>query len=89
MGQRRVDREWAKPKTTRHVWVAQEGVQAPLVQGFVVEWRRYSYRWFALVLTVRVPKEAAPVVKMEWLRAEQLTPVKSDPNDGRAWRIRR
>ena len=87
MGQRRIDGQWPRPKATRHVWVRQEGLQAPPIQGFVVEWRRWSYRWFALVLTVHAPTEGPPISVMEWMRAEQLTPVKSDPNDGRAYRL--
>lgn len=86
---RKADLVWPTPKATRHVWVAQEGAHPlmPPIQGFVVEWRRYSYKWWALVLTVHEPKEEPPLTKLEWLRAEKLTPVKSDPNDGRPWRI--
>jgi len=89
MGQLRRDRQWPTPATTRHVWVAQEGVQVPPLQGFVMDWRRYSYRWWALVLVVQASRNAAPVITMQWLPVERLTPVKSDPNDGRAWRIAR
>ena len=77
---------WPRPRTTRHVWVTQHGIQVPPVQGFVVEWRRHSYRWWALVLTVHAPKEEPPLTKLEWIRAERLKPVRSDPN-GDAWRI--
>ena len=59
----------------------------PPVQGFVVDWRRHSYRWWALVLTVTTREQEPPVTKLEWLLADKLTPVKSDPNDGRARRI--
>lgn len=59
----------------------------PPVQGFVVDWRRYSYRWWALVLIVHTADAKPPVTLMEWLPVERLTPVKSDPNDGRARRI--
>ena len=88
MGQRRVDREWPTPRATRFVWVSQEGVQTPPVQGFVVEWRRHSYRWWALVLVVELHPQAPPLVRMEWLPVERLTPVKSNPNDGRPHRLR-
>ena len=87
MGQSRKDREWPTPATTRHVWVAQEGVQVPPIQGFVVDWRRHAYRWWALVLVVQQPKEGGPVTLMEWMPVERLTPVKSNPNDGQSWRI--
>lgn len=87
VGQRRRDREWPTPAATRHVWVAQEDVRVPPLQGFVMDWRRYSYRWWALVLVVETPKDAAPVILMQWLPVERLTPIKSDPNDGRARRL--
>ena len=89
MGQSRKDREWPTPATTRHVWVAQEGVQVPPLQGFVLDWRRYSYHWWALVVVVQQPKEGGPVSVTQWLPVERLTPIKSNPNDGRAWRIMR
>ena len=86
VGQRKADRLWPRPRTTRHVWVSQPGVQVPPVQGFVVEWRRHGYRWWALVLTVHTPAAEPPLTKLEWVRAERLKPVRSDPN-GDAWRI--
>lgn len=83
MGMRKADLLWPKPKSTRHVWVDQKGPHSlmPPIQGFV-ERRRYNYRWWALALTVAEPKEGPPLTTMERLRAEKLTPVKSDPNDG-------
>ena len=64
VGQSRKYRPRPKPKATCHVMLPGEDVQVPSVQGFVVEGRRYSYRWFALVLTVHVPEEGAPLIKM-------------------------
>ncbi len=51
----------------------------PPVQGYVLDWRRQSYRWLALVVTVRL-EEGRPVVMQEWIAAERLKPVRSDPN---------
>ena len=82
MGQRRKDREWPTPATTRHVWVEQPGIQRPPIQGYVLDWRRHSYRWSALVVIVFVD-EGHPIVVQRWIPVEQLTPVKSDPNLGR------
>lgn len=78
MGQSRRDREWPKPKHTRFVWVSQPGVQVPPVQGLVLEWRRHSYRWSALVVTVH-DEGGRPVVVQEWIEAEQLRPMRADP----------
>ncbi len=50
------------------------------MQGLVLDWRRHSYRWSALVVTVRVEQGGRPVVVQEWLPAERLKPVRSDPN---------
>lgn len=48
------------------------------MQGLVLDWRRQSYRWSALVVTVRTDDEDRPVVVHEWLPAERLRPVKSE-----------
>ena len=69
------------------MWVKQVGLQEPPLQGFVVQWTRYSYQWWAMVLTVHTSSEGPPLTTMAWVRAERLTPVKSDPNDGRAFRL--
>ncbi len=82
MGQNRKDREWPRPRTTRFVWVTQPGPQVPPVQGYVLDWRRHSYRWSALVVTVRL-EEGRPVVVQEWVAAGRLRPVKADPNGRR------
>ncbi len=82
MGQRRIDRTWPPQKHTRHVWVAQAGPQTPPLQGYVLEWRRHSYRWAALVVVTVVDDDGRPSSCTEWLPAEILTPVKSDPNNG-------
>lgn len=52
---RRKDREWPRPRHTRHVWIRSESTLLPPTQGLVLEWRRHSYRWSALVQYVRNP----------------------------------
>ena len=79
MGQRRVDKEWPRPRHTRFVWVSPPGLQVPPVQGLVLDWRRRSYRWSALVVTV-LEQDGRQTVVQEWVEAERLLPVKSDPN---------
>jgi hypothetical protein len=74
------------PKTTRHVWVSQPGPEVAPVQGYILEWRRHSYRWSALVLVAEMDSNSHQVTTLQWLPIERLTPVKSDPNNGRAWR---
>jgi len=79
VGQNRRDKEWPTPRSTRFVWISQPGLQVPPVQGLVLDWRRHSYRWSALVVTVRT-EDGGSVVVQEWVPAERLTPVRSDPN---------
>lgn len=52
------------------------------VQGYVVEFRRQSYRWTALVQTAAADEEGRAVSTQTWLPIERLIPVRSDPNDG-------
>ena len=75
------------PRVTRFVWVSSGSTLVPPQQGFVVDWRRHSYRWFALVLIVETPEKAPPLTKLQWLPVERLTPVMSNPNDGRPRRL--
>ena len=82
MGQRGKDRRYATPRTTRHVWVKPDQPGVAPVQGYVLEWRRHSYRWAALVLTSSIDDEGRPTASSRWLPAERLTPVRSDPNNG-------
>lgn len=83
MGQRRVDRTWQVPRATRHVWVRFDPApHAPPVQGLVLEWRRHGYRWWAKVLIVTTDERGRPRQEARWVEVEQLTPVRSDPNDG-------
>jgi hypothetical protein len=60
--------------------VRQSGTLTPPVQGLVLDWRRHAYRWSALVVTVRL-EDGRPVVVQEWVEAERLSPVRSDPNN--------
>ena len=80
VGQNRKDRKWPRPRTTRFVWVSQPGPQVPPLQGLVLDWRRSSYRWSALVVTVHSDKQGQPVVQQEWVEVERLRPVRVDPN---------
>ena len=50
------------------------------MQGLVLDWRRHSYRWSALVVTVQTDAAGRPRVMQEWIEAERLKPVLSDPN---------
>lgn len=68
---RKIDRSWPKQRHTRHVWVKQPGVHNPPVQGFIIAWRRHSYRWSALVVYV----DADGRVIQEWLPADRLGKV--------------
>jgi hypothetical protein len=52
----------------------------PPTQGFVLEWRRHSYKWFALVQYVQQDKDGPTIYSQQWFPAERLWPVKSDPN---------
>jgi hypothetical protein len=52
----------------------------------VPEWRRHSYEWSALVIIAAIDGEGHQTTTLEWLPAEQLTPLKSDPNTGRVRR---
>ncbi len=79
MGQRQADREWPKPRNTRHVWVIGYGRHTPPVQGFVVAWSRHSYKWSALVVYIEPLGEAQQMVQ-RWLPLDRLRPVRSDPN---------
>ena len=45
----------------------------------MLDWRRRSYRWSALVVTV-LEQDGRQTVVQEWVEAERLLPVKSDPN---------
>lgn len=63
---------WPVPRTTRHVWV-NRGTELPPLQGLVLEWRRHSYKWSALVVFVDDTEPEAYV--QQWFKAEMLTPV--------------
>ena len=83
MGQRRPDRTWPVPRATRHVWVRLDDTpHAAPTQGYVVEWRRHGYRWWASVVTVGPDEHGRPRAEARWVEVERLTPVRSDPNTG-------
>jgi hypothetical protein len=50
-------------------------------QGFVVAWRRHSYRYTALVTYVDQTPDGQDQLVQRWIPAEQLRPVRSDPNE--------
>jgi hypothetical protein len=76
MGQRRAEQHWPRPKQTRHVWIKGPDKFTPPTQGFVVAWRRQSYRWAGLVVHVVDDR-----MLMEWMPADQLAPVRPTPPD--------
>ena len=82
MGQRRKDGRYRIPRATRHVWVRPDRPDAAPVQGYILDWRRHSYRWTALVLVSGADDQGRPTATQQWLPADRLTPVRSDPNDG-------
>ena len=82
MGQSRKDGRYASPRTTRHVWVEPDRPGTAPVQGYVLEWRRQSYSSNALVLISGTDDQGRPTATQQWLPAERLTPVRSDPNNG-------
>lgn len=55
MGQSRLDRTWPAQRNTRFVYVLGEDQLATPVQGLVVAWSRYRYKWRALVVRVDNP----------------------------------
>lgn len=67
--------------------VSQKGIQVPPVQGFVIDWKRHSYRWSALTVVTLFDDNGDPVLVQRWIPAHRLTPVLSNPNDGRPLRI--
>lgn len=79
MGQRKIDREWPPPRSTRHVWVIGADRLTPPVQGLVVAWSRHSYKWSALVVRVDEAGDGTMMIQ-SWLPMERLRPVRSDPN---------
>ena len=83
MGQRKLDRTWPVPRATRHVWVkADDGPHAAPVQGYVLEWKRHSYAWWANVVWVSLDERKRPQTQSRWVELDRLTPVRSDPNTG-------
>lgn len=71
---------WLIPRTTRHVWVLREHRWLVPYQGFVLSWRRHSYKWSALVVYVAGDDPETPVVQ-KWVPRERLLPVRSVPED--------
>ena len=81
MGQSRLDRTWPAQRNTRFVYVLGEDQLATPVQGLVVAWSRYRYKWRALVVRVDDSVPGGRMVQ-DWLPLERLRPVRVDPNKG-------
>lgn len=82
MGQSRRDKEWPRPRFTRHVWVleAHQPLRMPH-QGLVLDWRRYAYRWSAFVAYVILTGDHQPErVVTEWIPISRLRAVKRHPD---------
>ena len=80
MGQRRVEREWERPRNTRHVWLRPNSTLEAPCQAFVLAWVRHSYRWQALVVRVDQSQPGNERIVQEWVPLERLAPVRTDPN---------
>lgn len=84
MGQHRRDKSYAATSRIAHVWVRAEERFMPPAPGLVIDWRRHSYRWSALVILIDVQGDGRPVVQ-RWVPVERLIPIRSDPNDGKVF----
>lgn len=82
VGGRKKDQRFPVPGTTRHVWLRAGPGRPEPVQAFVIEWKRFSYRWFAWCSSLQVDDQGRPLLRCEWYEVEQLIPVRSDPNNG-------
>lgn len=71
---------WLIPDTTRHVWVLREQRWLVPWQGYVIAWRRHSYRWSAWVVYVPHDDPSGQEVH-SWIPRERLLPVWSVPDD--------
>lgn len=81
MGSRpRKNERWLIPRSTRHVWVLRSQRWEVPYQGYVIAWRRHSYKWAALVAYVMEDVEGKPLVQ-RWLPRDQLLPVRSVPDE--------
>ncbi|MAO79761.1 MAG: hypothetical protein CMH82_03685 [Nocardioides sp.] len=69
---------WRPYGDVRFVLIRNTGRLKPS-RGLILDWKREGRRWEALVVW---HDDAAlkPVVKMDWLRLEDLIPVPVDPN---------
>lgn len=64
VGKTRAERTWERPRKTRHAWM-QGGPHpnSPPRQVYIVNWRRQSYKWSALVVyAVEVQDGPDPVL---------------------------
>jgi hypothetical protein len=71
---------WPIPRTTRHVWVLRDHRWEVPWQGYVIAWRRHSYKWSALVAYVDESDPERPLVQ-RWVPRDKLLPVRSAPED--------
>lgn len=65
---------------TRHVWVLGDRRWETPHQGLVIDWKRHSYKWFALVVLVDPSVPEQPFI-VSWFPAQRLLPVRSIPED--------
>lgn len=70
---------WHPPRHTRHVWIDFGGDLPPL-QGLVLDRRRHSYKWAALVVFVDEHHDPAVTVQ-QWIPYDQLRPVRPSKLD--------
>lgn len=83
MGQRRVDRRYPAQNRTRHVLGPAGRAAGPAAAGLCPRVAPTLLQVTALVVVTVVDEHGQPSSCTEWLPAEILIPVKSDPNTGR------
>lgn len=72
--------EWRR---AGHLWegrVVRNSGRLKPSRGLILDWKREGRHWEALVVWHDREGSLKPVVKMDWLRTEDLIPVPVDPN---------
>lgn len=70
---------WPTHEPTRFAFVPREHRNMRPWQGYVVDFRRQSYRWEALVVYMDEDAEGSPLI-WKWWPIEKLRAAKVDPN---------
>ena len=70
---------WPDYVPSRHVLVLREHRFERPWQGYVVDWKRDSYKWSVLVVFMDESLEGSPVL-WKWFPLEKLRPLHPDPN---------